>query len=225
MADESISVELSRHVTDIIGFFQRSTDQNDVIQFRLDWLFNAVVRYCDNIPGAAVLALIQEAKELLIENENSSCSENVAFQAEVATTGERGRPRIIIAKDQLDFLLDLGFQFGEIGVSESTVKRKIREYETFVRQRYSNITDETLDGLVEGLMREFPNCGYKRMTGLLLNSGRRIQQKRTRECMRRVNPEGVLLRVLELRTVRRRRYQVSGPLSLWHIGGHHKLIR
>ena len=42
MADESISVELSRPVTDIIGFFQRSTGQNDVMQFRLDWLYNAV---------------------------------------------------------------------------------------------------------------------------------------------------------------------------------------
>ena len=88
MADESISVELSRLVTDIIGLLQRRTGQNDVIEFRLDWLYNAVVRYCDNIPsGEAVLALIQEAKELLRQNENGSCSENVAFQAEVATTG------------------------------------------------------------------------------------------------------------------------------------------
>ena len=43
--------------------------------------------------------------------------------------------------------------------------------------------------------------------------------------MRRVNPDGVLLRALELRAVRRRRYQVRGPLSLWHIDGNHKLIR
>ena len=34
------------------------------------------------------------------------CNENVAFQAEVATTGEQGRPRFIIAKDPLEFLLD-----------------------------------------------------------------------------------------------------------------------
>ena len=41
------------------------------MQFRRDWLYNAVVCYCDNIPsGEAVLALIQEAKELLRENEN-----------------------------------------------------------------------------------------------------------------------------------------------------------
>ena len=102
--DESISVELSRHVTDIIGFLQQSTGQNDVIQFRLDWLYNAVVRYCDNIPsGEAVLALIQEAKELLRQNENGSCSENVAFQAEVPTTGEQGRPRFIIARISSSF--------------------------------------------------------------------------------------------------------------------------
>ena len=108
MADESISVELSRLVTDIIGLLQRRTGQNDVIEFRLDWLYNAVVRYCDNIPsGEAVLALIQEAKELLRQYENGSCSENVAFQVEVATTDERGRPRFIIAKNQLEFLLDL----------------------------------------------------------------------------------------------------------------------
>lgn len=110
-------------------------------------------------------------------------------------------------------------------MSERTVKQRISEYESFVRQRYSNISDEILDGIIEGLMRELPNCGYKRMNGLLLDAGHRIQQNCIRECMRRVNPEGVFLRALELRTVCRRRYQVRGPLALWHIDGNHKLIR
>ena len=229
-ADESITFELGRHVSDIICLIERNTGHCDFIQFRLDWLYNAVVRYCDNIPsGEAVMALIQQAAELLRDREEDCLSQNFSFQAEITATGERGRPRFIISKDQLTFLLDLGFKSGEIasllGVSESTIKRRIREYETFVRQRYANIADEALDSVVEGLMREFPNCGYKRMTGLLLNAGHRIQQDRIRECMRRVNPEGVLLRALELRTVRRRRYQVCGPLALWHIDGNHKLIR
>ena len=47
-------------------------------------------------------------------------------------------------------------------------------------------------------MREVPNVGCKRMTGLLLGRGLRVQQARIRESMRRVNPEGVLLRALEL---------------------------
>ena len=95
----------------------------------------------------------------------------------------------------------------------------------YVRQRYSDFSDNDLDLIVERLMREFPNSGYKRMTGLLHNAGYRIQQNRIRESMRRVNPDGVLLRALELRAVRRRRYQVPGPLALWHIDGNHKLIR
>ena len=63
------------------------------------------------------------------------------------------------------------------------------------------------------------------MTGLLLRCGLRVQQARIRESMSRVDPEGVLLRALELNVIRRRSYQVQGPLSLWHINGDHKLIR
>ena len=77
------------------------------MNFALTGCTMLLYRYCDNIPsGKAVLALIQEAKELLRQIENGSCSENIAFQAEVATTGEQGRPHFIIAKDQLEFLLD-----------------------------------------------------------------------------------------------------------------------
>ena len=65
MADESITFELGRHVSDIIGLIERNTCRCDFIQFRLDWLYNAVVRYCDNIPSGEAVALIQEATELL----------------------------------------------------------------------------------------------------------------------------------------------------------------
>ena len=136
--------------------------------------------------------------------------------------------RFFISKEKLQFLLDMKFASGEIAsmlcVSASIVKRRIREYDTFVKQRYSDISENDLDQIVE-IMSEFPNSGYKRVTALLQNAGYRIQQIRIRESMRRVNPEGVLLRALELRTIRRRQYQVSDPLALWHIDGNHKLIR
>ena len=83
-----------------------------------------------------------------------------------------------------------------LSVSESTVKRRLRELECSSRQGYSNISDDELDIIVEKSMREFPNCGYRRMTGMLLGMGHRLQQNRIRECMRRVNPEGVLLNVI-----------------------------
>ncbi|XP_036417029.1 uncharacterized protein LOC118800955 [Colossoma macropomum] len=43
--------------------------------------------------------------------------------------------------------------------------------------------------------------------------------------MRREDPEGSEMRALQLHTVRRRRYSVPAPNSLWHIDGNHKLIR
>ena len=126
MADESITFGLGRHVSDIIGLIERSTCQCDFIRFHLDWLYNAVVRYCDNIPsGEVAMALIQEATELLTQSEGDVFSQNLLFQAEFTATGERGRPRFTISRDQLTFLLDLGFKSGEIasllGVSESTI--------------------------------------------------------------------------------------------------------
>lgn len=233
MADESIASELNKYVREIILLIeQRNFCDDDLIRFRLDWLYNAIVRYVDEVPsGEAVLNLVNEAAELLTISDDGcmGCDSNVSFRAELLLSGQRGRPRYFISMDQLEFLLDMRFTSGEIasmfGVSESTIKRRIREYDSFVKKRYSDISDEDLDVIVERLMREFPNCGYKRMTGLLLNTGHRIQQRRIRECMRRVNPEGVLLRALELRAVRRRRYQVRGPLALWHVDGNHKLIR
>ena len=45
------------------------------------------------------------------------------------------------------------------------------------------------------------------------------------ESMRKVNPEGVLLRTLAINTVNPRNYQVYAPLALWHIDGNYKLIR
>ena len=48
----------------------------------------------------------------------------------------------------------------------------------------ADYSEHELDEIVEGIMRDFPNSGYLRMTGLL----------RVRESMRRVNPGGVLLR-------------------------------
>ncbi|KAI7801354.1 hypothetical protein IRJ41_008375 [Triplophysa rosa] len=43
--------------------------------------------------------------------------------------------------------------------------------------------------------------------------------------LRRVDPEGMELRRLRLRTSRCQRYSVPAPNYLWHIDGNHKLIR
>lgn len=48
---------------------------------------------------------------------------------------------------------------------------------------------------------------------------------RLQESLRRVDAEGVYMRRLRMRVLRRRQYSVPAPNSLWHIDGNHKLIR
>ena len=48
-------------------------------------------------------------------------------------------------------------------------------------------------------------------------------QHRVRDAMHRVDPSGVAMRWMN--SIPRRSYNVTEPLALWHIDGHHKLIR
>ena len=194
LTTEAISSELSKYVKDLILLVEQSSFfEDDLIKFRLDWLFSILVRYLDYIPsGEAVLSLTRQAAVLLIaDSDDVHCGKSsVLTGAEILLSGRRGRPRFFISKEKLEFLLDMKFTSGEITsmlcVSTSTVKRRIREYDTFIRQRYSDISENKLDQIVERIMREFPNrrpnSGYKRMTstGLLQNAGYRIQQIRIR---------------------------------------------
>ena len=111
-----------------------------------------------------------------------------------------------------------------INISCSTVKRRLKEYNLNVKETYSTLNDDELDSKVDSILSEFPNTGYKRMKGFLHSVGIKVQEDRLRECMRRVDPEGVLLRSLQSRVIIQRRYCVKGPLSLWHMDGNHKLI-
>lgn len=102
MTDESITFELGRHVSDVIGLIERNPCQNNITWLNLDWLYIAAVRYSDNIPsGEAVMAFIQETTELLKQSEDDGFNQNFLFQAGFTATGERGRPRFIISKDRV----------------------------------------------------------------------------------------------------------------------------
>ena len=112
-----------------------------------------------------------------------------------------------------------------LNVRVRTVERRLHDFGLSTTENYSLIDDQSLDRVIQGILRDFPSFGYRRMTGALVSRGIKVQQVRIREAMRRVNPDGVLLRALAITTVNRRKYQVYGPLALWHIDGNHKLIR
>ena len=102
-----------------------------------------------------------------------------------------------------------------LGVSMSIVNRRLVEYELLTSQTYSTLTDEHLDQVTEEIITEFPNSGYRRMTGYLRARGIYVQQHRIRESMRRSDPEGVLLRALQLTPCMRRTYSVA---YIWYMG-------
>ena len=63
----------------------------------------------------------------------------------------------------------------------------------------------------------------KTIEGELRAEGIRVQRRRLRESVKRVDPVGRRLR--RINGIKRRIYSVHSPLSLWHMDGNHKLIR
>ena len=138
-----------------------------------------------------------------------------------------GRPSFDIPYDQLLYLIENRFSVSAIadmlGVSARTIRRRMDDYGLSIRDQYSHITDQQLDEVVYMIQQQFPMCGNRQMQGFLLSYGLRIQQTRIRESQRRVDPNGAIIR--RLNVLNRREYSVPSPLSLYHIDGHHKLIR
>ncbi len=105
------------------------------------------------------------------------------------------------------------------------LQRRLRHFGLSIRGTYTNLSDQDLDTAVQEILNIQPHTGNKRMAGYLAARGFRVQQQRIRESMRRVDPEGTLMRALVINVINRRRYSVPSPLALWHIDGNHKLIR
>ena len=147
----------------------------------------------------------------------------------LSQTDSRGRPSLYIPREQMELFLDYGFKASEmakiLGVGEKTVNRRLKEYRLSMRFSYSSINENELDAVVKWILVEFSNAGYKTMRGHLFLWGSKLQESRVREGTRRSDPEGVLGRALQLRVTHRKLYNVRGLLSLWHMVGHHELIR
>ena len=148
----------------------------------------------------------------------------------VQRQGKVGRPSVDIPKETLQLYLRYGFTYSKIssifGVSPKTIQRRIELFSLSNEvQKYAGLSDEDLVELVKEISRNFPNCGIRRMVGFLKSRGYKVQWRRVRFAMWQADPEGLLLRSIQLNTVYRRRYYVPGSLALWHHDGNHKLIR
>lgn len=110
-----------------------------------------------------------------------------------------------------------------LGVSYMTVYRRRREYGMSGTPN-ATLTDAELLLLVRRMQRESPALGQTMVWGRLRSMGFSVTRERVRRTLRNIDPLHSALR-WRGELVRRHPYSVPGPNSLWHIDGHHKLIR
>ena len=204
----------------------------DYARYRLDWLISLSTRFGHHFQREETFVEHLLAAQVLlasVENDTHSHGSNFLPTNETDTCTHSGRPRLHIPKEQIELFIDYGFKATDIAkmlcISVKTVHRRLQEYNLSIKNSYSDFSDEELDNVVVEITSQFKNCGYKSMRGHLLARGLKVQEHRVRQSMRRTDPEGTVIRALQLKVTHRRVYNVRGPLSLWHIDGNHKLRR
>jgi len=99
-----------------------------------------------------------------------------------------------------------------------------RGYDVKLREiKYSTISNDELHDKVKYLIGTNRQIGPNALLPRLKEQGIVVQRERVRQSCRRVDSAGVAIRSLGRRNIKRRKYKVMGPNSLWHIDGYHKL--
>ncbi|CAG2221929.1 unnamed protein product [Mytilus edulis] len=153
--------------------------------------------------------------------------EAVKFQAPLIRTGERGRPQFDIPLEQLKMFHDFGFTAKKMaqhfGCSTVLVYKRLKEEGISQRGKYTDISDQQLDEKIESIHSNHPNTGSVMMAGYLEADNIKVQRRRVRSSLRRIDPASCEKRCGK--TAKRRTYSVPTPNHLWHIDGHMKLNR
>lgn len=224
---EALRVQLRLSLLDLLRQIENlDSEQLDGIVFRLEQLASHIIRLCDvNLVDDDIQCFVMQGLGYLQRVEELNAESPVAM--DVIHSGRPGRPGFHISLEQLNYFLKYQFSVTDIakalGVSQSTIFRRMRSFGLSIRQNIPPLSDEEVDAKIRGILHEFPNAGYRRVISQLAVSGLKLPQMRVRESMRRVDPHGVAIRWLQLTP--RRQYSVCGHLALWHIDGNHKLIR
>ena len=102
--------------------------------------------------------------------------DNDAFRVEVPLCcGKRGRPKYNIPVSVLEYLVHHKFTVKDISqllmTSESTVKRRLIEYNLKIGSTYSSIEQAKLEDLVRNITQKYTNAGYRTVIGVLSSKG------------------------------------------------------
>jgi len=147
-------------------------------------------------------------------------SESLRYTVATTESSGRGRPRFIIAKEQLEYLCSLSFSWTDmallLGVSRMTLYRRREEF-GMLDEPSRVLNDSELKTKVSEIKSTLPGVGEKLILGRLKSMGYKVTRARVRDALRSVDPINTALRWQGTMTTRRP-YSVPGPNSLWHIG-------
>lgn len=176
-----------------------------------------------------LVKLLKKIEDRWVDIESAVSSPTDTLKAQRQYTGGRGRPRYIIKQDQLIFLREIRFTWSAIavmfGVSRRTMYNIRSEFGLLDTEftGFSDITDDHLKTLIQGIQQEMPDIGLTMLRGVLNARGIHVSVVRLRDCLSEVDPVGTALRWVS--PINRRVYSVPHPNSLWHLDGNHKIIR
>jgi len=166
------------------------------------------------------------------------------------STGRQGRPRYALDLQRAIELHDLGNSWedvaGALGVSRRTLYDHLEKAGLSTsRKAFTDIDDDDLDIVVSEISLKHPLAGASIIQGHLEGAGIHVPILRVKECLRRVDAIGVMLRYVLMKvanqlktmltpdglppfpswssTIRRRVYRVRGSNALWHHDGNEKL--
>ena len=210
-------------VTFIKECYERDEDEVEDINDGLFELMELILQYgvlildIDDDRDSQLLAIIDSVRYL------AASMMNIAPRASRSDM-PINTDQFDIDQSRLTYFVEQGFRICDIaaifGCSRKTVERRMTKYGI---DRYTTVTNEDLDRLVEEITTLFPRCGEKTIAGRLIAGGIRVPRQRVRDSLLRVDPTGLHARCRNI--LHRRKYQVASPNALWHLDGYHKLIR
>lgn len=126
----------------------------DYLRYQSDMLYEHAVRLaplgCDRVFNEIIPKLREVST--IISAQDSEKAQWSNFHLSKYYSGNCGRPKFVISQEQLEYLIANGFNAVEIGtllgVSLSTVKRRMIEYSIDTSRPFSDISDEYLCELI-----------------------------------------------------------------------------
>ena len=200
-AKEALLNRLEAILADVNNFFDAAAfpDFIESIRTRFQSLFRTAMNINATVTlPESVFEQIAQSIALLDSQPEIEDGSSTSYHCEVKSTGERGRSRFVITRDQLEYLLANDFSISKIalllGVSPSTIRRRMAQFGISVADTYTVVSDEQLTEEIRDVKTNHPNSGYRAAWSQLRSKGIKVPVHRVRLLCLRIDPVGVATR-------------------------------